>query len=208
MTLVTICDDDNRLNGFRLSANVFHSCGQTFQTEARVEKSRRTAKLMHVITKIVCNQSHTVTSLTLGARPRKRRTKRSPPTGTTAANSSVMPLFRVGVGVLLRPSSRLMADCGCVCACPSLARNEGLDATAKTQVRDPHSMDCPPKRWPESPRTAVQRANRASNRPNHLGLRCNALPEHQNGPDHLGLRALQLLDALRLTIRAQSPMMA
>ena len=72
----------------------------------------------------------------------------------------------------------------------------------------PHSMDCPPKRWPESPRTAVQRANRASNRPNHLGLRCNALPEHQNGPDHLGLRALQLLDALRLTIRAQSPMMA
>ena len=25
--------------------------------------------------------------------------------------------------------------------------------------------------------------------PNHLGLRCDALPEHQNGPNHLGLCA-------------------
>ena len=29
--------------------------------------------------------------------------------------------------------------------------------------------------------------------PNHLGLRYNSLPEHQNGPNHLGLRALQWL---------------
>ena len=30
--------------------------------------------------------------------------------------------------------------------------------------------------------------------PNHLGLRCNAFPGHQNGPNHLGLCALQYFE--------------
>ena len=38
------------------------------------------------------------------------------------------------------------------------------------QVRDPHNMDYTPKPWPESPRTAAQRAPWASNGPDHFGL--------------------------------------
>ena len=49
-------------------------------------------------------------------------------------------------------------------------------------VRDPHSTDCPPTRWPESPRIVV-----------------TSDPWTSNGPDHLGLCALQTGGALFLS---------
>ena len=43
-----------------------------------------------------------------------------------------------------------------------------LQTQLNAQVRAPHSMDCTPARWPESPRIVVQCDLWASNGPNHL----------------------------------------
>ena len=72
----------------------------------------------------------------------------------------------------------MRAEGGWVCVAQVLAV-EDESAGAVTLVRAPHSMDYSPTRWPQSPRIAMRCAPIASNGPDHLGLRCDALPEHQ-----------------------------
>ena len=60
-------------------------------------------------------------------------------------------------------------------ACSSGAKEDEamnfLEKQFKTeQVRDPRHIDCPPTRWPQSPRVVMRCDPRASNDPNHLGL--------------------------------------
>ena len=60
-------------------------------------------------------------------------------------------------------------------ACSSGAKEDEamnfLEKQFKTeQVRDPRHIDCPPTRWPQSPRVVMRCNPRASTGPNHLGF--------------------------------------
>ena len=100
-----------------------------------------------------------------------------PSAATSAQTSSTSRATKAQPPRAARPS--MVAPVSRLQSASRQARAAACSASSTPRRRAQVSMDNSPARWPESPRIAMRCTPRASNGPDHLGLRCDALLEHQ-----------------------------
>ena len=93
------------------------------------------------------------------------------------------------------PEAELLEACGCWAQQAAAAAG-----SLESAVRGPRHMDCPPTRWPESPRIVMQCAPCAPNGPNRLGF-CVFQGAHEP-PEPVAVRkaVLELLPHCRVEL--------